>query len=62
VSAVGAAVGKGGLEMGESGGELELDMGVWVELEGVSGEVEIGEGGEVFDGAGWVVGGEVKVK
>ena len=59
---MGSAVGKGRVEVGEGGGELELDMGVWMELGGMSGEVGSGDGGEVFDGAGWVVGGEVKVK
>ena len=46
------AVGKGGMEVGEGGGELELVMGIWVELLRLSGKVEGGDEGEVFDGAG----------
>ena len=49
---MGVAVGKGGIEVGESGGELELVMGIWVGLLGLSGKVGGGDEGEVFDGAG----------
>ena len=47
---MGVAVGKGGIEVGESGGELELVMGIWVGLLGLSGKVG---GGDEGGGVGW---------
>ena len=48
----GVAVGKGGVEVGERGGELELVMGIWVGLLGLSGKVGGGDEGGALDGAG----------
>ena len=42
---MGVAVGKGGIEVGEGGGELELVMGIWVGLLGLSGKVGGGDEG-----------------